>query len=90
MCPSGWSLYDGSCYKLYTDAKTYYEAQQVCKQMDGDLAMAKTTPVNDLLARLLTSEGVNAALLGLHDLATEQAFYWVDGTALTAAGSTSH
>eukprot|EP00057_Strongylocentrotus_purpuratus_P027654 XP_011682128.1 PREDICTED: macrophage mannose receptor 1 isoform X1 [Strongylocentrotus purpuratus] len=88
MCPSGWSLYDGSCYKLYTDAKTYYEAQQVCKQMDGDLAMAKTTPVNDLLARLLTSEGVNAALLGLHDLATEQAFYWVDGTALTA--STSH
>ncbi|XP_041458722.1 macrophage mannose receptor 1-like isoform X2 [Lytechinus variegatus] len=87
LCPSGWSLNEERCYKVYTDTKTYHEAQQFCKQNDGDLAMVKTNAVNDLLSKLLQDAGVNVGYLGLHDLANEDSFYWVDGTPLTSSQS---
>ena len=35
QCPDGYSYYDGSCYKLYSQQKKFYEAERFCTREPG-------------------------------------------------------
>ncbi|XP_072181983.1 scavenger receptor cysteine-rich domain-containing protein DMBT1-like [Diadema setosum] len=84
LCPLGWSLLGNNCYRMFTGAKTYNEAVLACTNENGDLAVAKTPEVHNLLASF-TLDARISAYIGLSDVAEEDRFVWTDGSPLEDA-----
>ena len=63
------------CYAYISDAKTWAEAQTVCKALGGYLAEIQSKAENDYILKIM-SEHRGAAWLGAHDLITEGKWFW--------------
>ncbi|XP_022082062.1 secretory phospholipase A2 receptor-like [Acanthaster planci] len=83
-CPTGWSLYQDNCYRLFTDGKTQNDARIACQQDQGDLAIITSVEMNSFLADFTEAAGAYA-WIGLTDTQTEGTFEWIDGTPLDPA-----
>ena len=46
LCPDGWTLYKGLCYKLMPDQKTWNDARLTCQSTQGDLAKITSSELN--------------------------------------------
>ncbi|XP_078664090.1 E-selectin-like [Branchiostoma floridae x Branchiostoma belcheri] len=81
-CHFGYTAYDGECFKVYDQAKTYDQSRQVCAADGGLLAMPKTSDLNEFLWNLRSpyqTEGSDF-WIGLNDLIVEGDWLWEDGT----------
>ncbi len=82
-CPSGWTLYQDSCFIIYTTWKNWYDSRLACQAEQGDLPIVTSVEMNTFLTSF-TEQAGNTAWLGLNDFEAEGTFQWNDGTPLTA------
>ncbi|KAM9335387.1 galactose-specific lectin nattectin-like [Symphorus nematophorus] len=80
LCPCGWSLSGGRCFRYFSVAKTWAEAQRHCQKMGGNLASVHNRNEENWLKRLA---GSKAAWLGLSDAQQEHYWFWINGGRLT-------
>ncbi len=71
----------GQCFVLFPGPKTRADAEIDCVTIGGHLATVKTAATNAIVASLISA--TPSAFLGGTDTATEGAFVWPDGTAVT-------
>ena len=78
-CPQDWYRYEDSCYKEFTEKKTWLKALDFCRSMDSDLlSIRDKNEANVILNRYLLS-GVRY-WIGLSDLEKNDRFEWSDRT----------
>ncbi|KAJ8036335.1 Macrophage mannose receptor 1 [Holothuria leucospilota] len=80
-CSSGWSYITGRCYKQYEVTKSWYEARQACQNHGGDLAVIKSTDLQNALTLMLFGQ-LGSYWIGLQYNATASDFIWIDSTPL--------
>ncbi|KAI8498803.1 hypothetical protein Bbelb_232560 [Branchiostoma belcheri] len=79
---SGYSAFNGICYKNFAEQKTYEEARQRCAEDGGLLAMPKDSAVNGFLGTLETGY----TWVGLNDIDSEGQWVFEDGQSLASSG----
>ena len=78
-CVSGFSYYNGHCYKLYETALEWSDASYQCQCNGGNaLASITSTEENTFISNLLGS--TSDAWIGLNDIDTQETYVWTDGT----------
>ncbi|XP_075128115.1 macrophage mannose receptor 1-like [Leptodactylus fuscus] len=83
FCPSSWIPYNGHCYYLDRDARTWEEAMLSCRREEGDLASLHNIEEASAIASQLTFGDAEYVWLGLNDLKTQLYFEWSDGSPVT-------
>ncbi|KAM3929234.1 macrophage mannose receptor 1-like [Leptodactylus fuscus] len=83
FCPSSWIPYNGHCYYLDRDARTWKEAMLSCRREEGDLASLHNIEEASAVTSQLTFGGAEYVWLGLNDLNTQLYFEWSDGSPVT-------
>ncbi|XP_050405448.2 macrophage mannose receptor 1 [Patella vulgata] len=82
-CPTGWVEYMDSCYKAYTNKRTWIDAQQACLNMGADLASIHNASAQAVIKASLNRYLYRATYwIGLNDRGTEGRLVWSDGTPL--------
>ncbi|KAK2148675.1 hypothetical protein LSH36_487g01019 [Paralvinella palmiformis] len=87
-CPELWYEYDGSCYNLSSETRSYWVARLICRAESGDLVIISGESENDFIKELFliyhrnTGKNISAAFIGLDDIDEESVFVWVDGSPL--------
>ncbi|XP_005753530.1 CD209 antigen-like [Pundamilia nyererei] len=80
-CPTGWSIFSGSCYFLSVRSGNWGEARQDCRGKGADLVVMKNSDEQNFLATIINDN----TWIGLTDYGMEGLWKWVDGTPLTLA-----
>lgn len=70
---------DGSCFLLFTSARSYADATTACLAINAKLAVTSTA---DRYAVAKTLAGTRDVFIGLSDAVTEMTFAWIDATPL--------
>ena len=76
ICP-GWNKYDGNCYKLIKESKSFHDASQRCKDLDGQLVSIHTEKENNFVFTLpgmntvkaVSTQSVSIKSLNFHEVA---------------------
>ncbi len=68
---------DGSCFLLFTSARSYADATTACLAINARLAVTSTA---DRYAVAKTLAGTRDVFIGLSDAVTEMTFAWIDAT----------
>jgi len=76
-CKSGWTQFGTSCYKVFTEKKSWYDARNSCSAQNADLASI-TSKAEKTFAWELT--GNQTTWIGGSDRETEGTWTWSDGT----------
>ena len=72
---------DGYSYKMHTGKKTWQEAEDICKQEGGHLAMVKTQATHDYVTKTWN----NDFWIGVNDISQEGNYQFVDGSPVMTA-----
>ncbi|XP_075127802.1 macrophage mannose receptor 1-like [Leptodactylus fuscus] len=80
FCPSSWIPYNGHCYYLDRDARTWKEAMLSCRSEEGDLASLHNIEEASAITSQLTFGDAEYVWLGLK---TQLYFEWSDGSPVT-------
>ncbi|CAH1231054.1 BCAN [Branchiostoma lanceolatum] len=84
-CLKDYVLHDGSCFKAFSKAVTYSEAEATCAAEGGIVAPTKTEEHQRLIRKLVYSVKPLANFwIGLDDRREEGVWRWSDGTVLRA------
>nr|QNH72434.1 toxin candidate TRINITY_DN14951_c0_g1_i1.p1 [Pachycerianthus borealis] len=75
-CETGWSIFEGNCYKKETECTTFADAEQSCVDQGGHLTSIHSVEENDFVTTLVS----DTAWIGFNDLDVEGTFVWTDGT----------
>eukprot|EP00058_Branchiostoma_floridae_P018072 XP_002603561.1 hypothetical protein BRAFLDRAFT_122248 [Branchiostoma floridae] len=85
-CIEGFTLWRGTCYKVFIAPQNYEDSSATCRQLGGTLAMPRDADTNAFLISSLinatTFTRPNNVRFGLHDQRQEGRYEWVDGTPL--------
>ncbi|XP_078614376.1 uncharacterized protein LOC144883654 [Branchiostoma floridae x Branchiostoma japonicum] len=85
-CIEGFTLWRGTCYKVFITPQNYEDSSATCRQLGGTLAMPRDADTNAFLISSLinatTFKRPNNVRFGLHDQRQEGRYEWVDGTPL--------
>ncbi|KAM3850436.1 macrophage mannose receptor 1-like [Diretmus argenteus] len=83
FCSSPWIPYNGHCFHLQRDQKTWSEAQTECRKEGGDLASIHNVEDQSFVISQL-GYGTNDELwIGLNERTTEGLFDWGDHSTVT-------
>ncbi|XP_072922851.1 C-type lectin-like [Hemitrygon akajei] len=88
-CDENWFYFCplNSCYRFFSDKKTWEEAQDFCNQKSyyGQLASVNSDQHNAFISEIATDVEKNKqwAWIGLNDICKENNFTWIDGTDYT-------
>ncbi|XP_078657402.1 macrophage mannose receptor 1-like [Branchiostoma floridae x Branchiostoma belcheri] len=83
LCPKGYTLWRGTCYKAFDTLKTFTEAAAACRADGGTLAIPRDAETDAFLISLYKSVHEDCSFwFGLHYQQKEERFEWVDGSAL--------
>ncbi|XP_050396406.2 uncharacterized protein LOC126814966 [Patella vulgata] len=85
VCDDGWHAYNGNCYKVHPEIKTWSLARDKCVSQGATLIMPKTQSEMDFIHTI--RDVTSSYWVGVSDLAIEGKWYWLDGTELTAEQS---
>ena len=78
-CPQGWYRYKDSCYKEFTEKKTWFQALDFCRNIDSDLlSIHDKNETNAMFNKSIWSR--LRYWIGLSDLDKNDRFEWSDGT----------
>ncbi|KAM6294091.1 C-type lectin domain family 4 member G-like [Aegotheles albertisi] len=80
VCPPGWALHGGSCYRFGTGGAAWARAQGLCREGGAQLATIGDPQEQEFLVGLSPP---HESWIGLHDRSSEGSFGWADGTPLT-------
>ncbi|XP_078000821.1 C-type lectin mosGCTL-1-like [Glandiceps talaboti] len=76
----------GYTYHLYTDPLTWADANEACKNQEGELVQIRDRQLHNAVAEYLRQEmggtRIKSVWLGLNDIAEEGKYVWTDGTEL--------
>lgn len=81
-CPEDWKLFNGSCYFISVNVRSWSDSQKFCKRNGGHLAIIHTPEEQTFIWDLLPRGHWNAYWFGISDEQAEDDWYWVDGTKL--------
>ncbi|KAK2910790.1 hypothetical protein Q8A67_002923 [Cirrhinus molitorella] len=81
-CPSGWEKFETTCYKFFSDSKTWAEAERWCVGLEGNLASVHSRATHDFLTALAKrrSSGAPRVWIGACDAAQNNIWLWSDGS----------
>ncbi|KAM6999952.1 CD209 antigen-like protein C [Tautogolabrus adspersus] len=80
-CPEGWKVFRRSCYLFSTQAQTWEESRQDCRNRRADLVIVDSIEEQEFLTNNIKSR----TWIGLSDRDNEGTWKWTDGTPLTQA-----
>merc|ERR1712156_831221 len=76
-CSGSYTYQNGEfCYAFVSEAKTWFDAQTVCKAIGGSLAEIKTEEQNFFVEGILYEHQGLSVWLGASDLVEEGKWYW--------------
>ena len=78
-CPRGWYRYKDSCYKEFTEKKTWFQALDFCRSIDSDLLSIRDKHEINLISNKYLRSGLKY-WIGLSDFDKNDRFKWSDGT----------
>lgn len=81
-CPTGWSYFEGSCYKYYNERVSFFEARYKCRAENAVLVTPKTEAENNFVSYLRQDYMPLYLYVGLSNVETGT-WVWEDGTNLT-------
>ncbi|XP_038077198.1 lymphocyte antigen 75-like [Patiria miniata] len=81
LCPDGWKLHKGRCYRFMTTYQNWNDAKMTCQGYQGDLAKIDSVETNAWAGKYVSEAG-DGHYIGLHDLSNEGRFMWTDGSQL--------
>ncbi|XP_078656895.1 uncharacterized protein LOC144903011 isoform X2 [Branchiostoma floridae x Branchiostoma belcheri] len=87
-CPDGYGKYGDTCYKLFTEKRSYRLAHATCVNDGGRLAAPKTAGTNDHLISLAKTAGGGNMWIGVDNLNTG-VYKYSDGTPLKSCEYTN-
>nr|AEU60003.1 C-type lectin 1 [Crotalus oreganus helleri] len=78
-CPSGWSSYEGHCYRDFQQKMTWEDAEKFCTQQHtgGHLVSFRSSEEVDFLVSVLKFD---LFWMGRRDIWNERRLQWSDGT----------
>jgi hypothetical protein len=76
--PAGWTMHSGHCYRFLADGQSWQSANGACQGQSGYLAIVGDLAENSFLLSLATLD----FWIGCNDLAKENDWRWLDGSAL--------
>ncbi|XP_078342790.1 C-type lectin LmsL-like [Oculina patagonica] len=86
-CDDGWKLFDGKCFKLFQERKSWPDAEKSCKKVKARLVKIESEKLNDFLLKTFMQipfDEMNlSAWIGLTDKKKEGKFVWLDGSSPT-------
>ncbi|XP_058047349.1 C-type lectin lectoxin-Lio1-like [Ahaetulla prasina] len=83
QCPFGWFFYNGQCYKVFRQRKSWHEAEMCCRQQEegSHLASIHSWEESWFVARVVSQ---NVYLfnvwIGLSDPEKQRTWVWSDGS----------
>ncbi|NXD11875.1 MRC1 protein, partial [Nothocercus nigrocapillus] len=91
MCAAGWDTAPrvGTCLKFFVrmgnEKKTWFEAEEFCREIGGNLVTIKTKEDQILIWQLALAKGLNtqAFWIGLFYLNPDEGYVWIDGSPAT-------
>uniref|UniRef100_A0A914WRL7 Uncharacterized protein n=1 Tax=Plectus sambesii TaxID=2011161 RepID=A0A914WRL7_9BILA len=83
-CLTGWiQLAPGKCHQITEGPVVWNNAQQLCSEDNGQLAMVKDAQTDAALRSYILSQGLPSAFIGLQDKTSTGTFTWLDDESLT-------
>eukprot|EP00076_Gallus_gallus_P035944 XP_025001482.1 LOW QUALITY PROTEIN: MHC class II regulatory factor RFX1 [Gallus gallus] len=73
VCPPGWRLYGGSCYRVGSGAVGWAQAEGRCRDSGAQLVVINDAQEQEFLTSLAPP---HETWIGLHDRSTEGSFQW--------------
>ncbi|KAI8511689.1 hypothetical protein Bbelb_107890 [Branchiostoma belcheri] len=84
-CPDGYVQFEGVCYRVYKEFRTYGQAMGICEDDGGTLAMPQTKSIDAFFTGLIIDMGpMTDAWIGLSNLAGT--WTWLDGNTVDGCG----
>ncbi|XP_019645852.1 PREDICTED: macrophage mannose receptor 1-like [Branchiostoma belcheri] len=84
-CPDGYVQFEGVCYRVYKEFRTYGQAMGICEDDGGTLAMPKTKSIDAFFTGLIIDMGpMTDAWIGLSNIAGT--WTWLDGNTVDGCG----
>jgi hypothetical protein len=78
--PQGARPFNGKHFMVIKRSATWLQAKEMCRTMDGHLAVITDEAENRFVSDLLKAAGLKSAWIGATDVDTEGDWIWVDGT----------
>ncbi|KAK7944580.1 hypothetical protein WMY93_000308 [Mugilogobius chulae] len=80
FCASPWIPYNGHCFHLHREKKTWPEAVKECRKEAGDLLSIRHLEDQSFVISQLGYASTDELWIGLNDQRTEGLFDWIDQT----------
>ncbi|KAK9394057.1 aggrecan core protein [Crotalus adamanteus] len=77
-CETGWTKFQGNCYKHFEEKLTWMEAEKLCRKQQSHLSSIITPEEQEFV----NNNAQNYQWIGLSDRAVEDDFRWSDGHTL--------
>ncbi|XP_002663014.2 macrophage mannose receptor 1 [Danio rerio] len=77
-CSPEWTIFQGSCYKLFQNKMTWHDARNLCISHGGNLVSILTHEEQAFLTTLML-DSVDDIWIGFNDVNWEMRFLWTDG-----------
>ncbi|MCI4377658.1 hypothetical protein PGIGA_G00205990 [Pangasianodon gigas] len=84
-CAPDWVKFQGKCYKIGLEVKTWTEARSYCRHLGGDLTSITSRLQHAFLTLLMDGDNTEDLWIGFSNLAN-RGFKWTDGSAVTYTG----
>nr|XP_054772194.1 snaclec subunit A-like [Lytechinus pictus] len=78
VCPEGWSFFQTSCYKVYTEAKSRQAAKTTCANQGAHLATITSIDEQKFLRKFVRAFDMSDYNIGFRRYG--KAFRWIDDT----------
>ncbi|XP_043112668.1 ladderlectin-like [Puntigrus tetrazona] len=81
-CWSGWSAYGCRCFKFFSSAQIWIDAEIMCQDFDGHLASVHSHEEYIFIQNLIrhSTQQTTRAWLGGHDAVHDGVWLWSDGS----------
>ncbi|KAM9349608.1 macrophage mannose receptor 1b [Symphorus nematophorus] len=83
FCSTPWIPYNGHCFHLQRNVKTWSDAQRECRKAGGDLVSIRNVEDQSFVISQLGFASTDELWIGLNDIRTEGLFDWSDHSAVT-------
>ena len=76
-----WLYYNNSCFKVFTEKVSWFDARKSCNTIGSNLISIDSTEENNLVHQEISPISISSAWIGLFNLnSTDHSYEWVDGS----------
>ena len=78
---SDWLYYNNSCFKVFTEKVSWFDARKSCTTISSNLISIQSTEENNFVFQEISLISISRAWIGLFNLnSTDHSYEWVDGS----------